>query len=90
MRNGKKGVIALEEVPSLCDEQAIIAFFLPFISSTSKAMLGDILRKAPCVLVENVPVDVGEVFVKKLRSLGVGVVSSTADGNTRLLCLDKR
>ena len=90
MSEEKKGFLTIEEIPSSCDEQAIIAFFLPFISSTSKAMLGDILRKAPCVLVENVPVDVGEVFVKKLRSLGAGVVFSTADGNTRLLCLDKR
>jgi len=90
MRNGKKGVIALEEVPSLCDEQAIIAFFSPFMSSSARAMLSDALRQAPCVLMENVRVDVGEVFVKKLRSLGAGVVFSTADGNTRLLCLDKR
>ena len=90
MSEEKKGFLTIEEITSSRDEQAIIAFFLPFISSTSKAMLGDILRKAPCVLVENVPVDVGEVIVKKLRSLGAGVVSSTADGNTRLLCLDKR
>lgn len=85
MSEEKKGFLTIKEIPSSLDEQAIIAFFLPFISSTSKAMLGDILRKAPCVLVENVPVDVGEVFVEKLRSLGAGVVFSTADVNTRLL-----
>lgn len=76
----KKGVIALEEVPSLCDEQAIIAFFSPFMISTSRGMLIETLREAPCVLVEKVPMDVAEMFIKKLRSLGAEVTFRTADG----------
>jgi hypothetical protein len=80
----------LEEVPSLCDEQAIIAFFSPFMSTTSGAMLSETLREAPCVLVENVPMDVGEMFVKKLGSLGAQVAFRTSNGNTRLLCMDRR
>ena len=80
MRIEKKGVIALEEVPSLSDEQAIIAFFSRFTSSASRAMLIETLREAPCVLVENVPMDVAEMFIKKLRSLGAKVTFRTADG----------
>ena len=76
----KKGVIALVEVPSLCDEQAIIAFFSLFTSSASRAMLSETLREAPCVLVENVPMDVAEMFIKKLRSLGAKVTFRIADG----------
>ena len=90
MSNGKKGVLALEELPGLCDEQAIIAFFSPFMSTTSGAMLSETLREAPCVLVENVPMDVGEMFVKKLRSLGVKVTLCTANSNTGRLCMDRR
>jgi len=80
MRIEKKGVIALVEVPSLCDEQAIIAFFSLFTRSASRAMLIETLREAPCVLVENVPMDVAEMFIKKLRSLGAKVTFRTADG----------
>jgi len=76
MSIGKKGDIALEEVPSLCDEQAIIAFFSPFMNSTSSAMLSGTLRKAPCVLVENLPMHIGEMFVRKLRSLGAHMLSA--------------
>ena len=53
------------------------------MSSSARAMLSDALRQAPCVLMENVRVDVGEVLVKKLRALGAQVVFSTVDGNTR-------
>ena len=90
MSNGKKGGIELEEVPGLCDEQAIIAFFSPFMSTTSGAMLSETLREAPCVLVENVPMDVGELFAKKLRSLGVNVTLCRANGDTRRLCIENR
>jgi hypothetical protein len=83
MSEEKKGFLTIEEIPSSCDEQAIIAFFSPFMSSSARAMLSDALRQAPCVLMENVRVDVGEVLVKKLRGLGAQVVFSTVDGNTR-------
>jgi len=43
-------------------------------------MLIETLREAPCVLVENVPMDVAEMFIKKLRSLGAEVTFRTADG----------
>ena len=60
------------------------------MSSTSRAILSDALRQAPCVLVENVPMDVGEMFVKKLKSLGVNVTLCRANGDTRRLCIENR
>ena len=80
MRIEKKGVIALEEVPSSAVERAVTAFFSPFMISNSRGMLIETLREAPCVLVENVPMDVAEMFIKKLRSLGAEVTFRTADG----------
>ena len=90
MSTEKKGLITLEVVPSLCDEQAITAFFSPFMSCTSIAMLSDTLRKAPCVLIENVSMEIGDILVRKLRNLGAKVNLCTANGHTRRFCGEKR
>jgi hypothetical protein len=62
MSEEKRGFLRLEEVPSSVVEQAVAVFFSPFMISTPRAMLIDALKKAPCVLVQNVPMDVGDAF----------------------------
>ena len=80
MSEEKRGFLTLEEVPSSAAERAVTTFFSPFMISNSRGMLIETLREAPCVLVENVPMDVAEMFIKKLRSLGAEVTFRTADG----------
>ena len=90
MSEEKKGFLTIEEIPSSCDEQAIVAFFSPIMSSRSRAMLRDALRQAPCVLVQNVPMDVGDAFARKLTDLGAKVTFFASNGNARPLCSGKR
>jgi hypothetical protein len=90
MSQEKRGFLTLEEVPSSTVSRAITAFFSPFMISTPRALLIDALRKAPCVLVENVPINVGEMLVEKLRCLGAQVTFGTGNSKVRPLCGEKR
>jgi hypothetical protein len=90
MSQEKRGFLTLEEAPNSTVSQAITAFFSPFMISPSGAMLSDALRKAPCVLLENIPINVGEMLVEKLRSLGAQVTFRTGNGKVRPLCGEKR
>ena len=90
MSEEKRGFLPLEEVTSPVVEKAITAFFSPFMINTTRAMLLDALRKAPCVLVENVPMDVGDALAGRLNDLGAKVTLCASNGNARPLCLGKR
>ena len=90
MSEEKRGFLRLEEVPSSVVEQAVAAFFSPFMISTPRAILIDALKKAPCVLVQNVLMDVGDASAKKLNDLGAKVTFCASNGNARPLCPDKR
>jgi hypothetical protein len=89
MTEEKRGFLMLEEVPSSIVAQAVAAFFSPFMMNTPRAMLIDALRKAPCVLIENVPMDVGDAFAKKLNDLGAKVTFCASNAKARPLCSDK-
>lgn len=89
MTEEKRGFLTLEEVPSSAVERAITAFFFPFMISTSGAMLIDALRKAPCVLVQNVPMDVGNAFAEKLNGLGAKITFRASNAKSRPLCSAK-
>ena len=90
MSNEQRGFLTLEEVPSSVVEQAIAAFFSLFITNPSKAKLIEALRKAPCVLVKNVPMDVGDAFARKLNNLGAKITFCPSNGAARHPSLDKR
>ena len=89
MSEEKRGFLTLEEVPSSVVEQAVAAFFSPFMISTPRAILINALKKAPCVLVQNVLMDVGDASAKKLNDLGAKVTFCASNGNARPLCSDK-
>ena len=90
MTEEKRGFLTLEEVQSSVVEQAVASFFSPFMISSPRAMLVDALKKAPCVLAQNLPMDVGDAFAKKLNDLGAKVTFCASNGNARPLCPDKR
>jgi hypothetical protein len=75
MSEEKGGFLTPEEVPSSIVAQAVTAFFSPFMISTPRELPIDALRKAPCVLVEDIPINFGEMLVEKLRRLGARVTS---------------
>ena len=84
-----KGFIRLEAVPGSCVEQAIISFLSPLMSSPSRETLSEALKAAPCVLIDNLPMEVGQLFVRMLKSLGAQVGFSTRNGKSERLSMDK-
>jgi putative nucleotidyltransferase with HDIG domain len=64
------GVIVLEEIPGREVEQKIVEFLSPLARSVSTQGIYDVLARAPCVLLRNVPTRVGNLVVQKLTSFG--------------------